>query len=355
MEKLKSVLELTQMLRMPVADPADYGIVSRRLQRNSLPFFKVEGETPEGYCGIEWECAWAPGTTQSRNIYAALRNIHQRNSLVVNVRESSSDPFYDTADSSLREAVRRLVFSDRTKLLAQAPHYDGGGIECVFCPMSLAAIRAAEQEFRIMFELADDFGFTPLRGGDGIHLNMDLSLYGSTMDEQVETCARMLRFAFANYDYIVRQSLRRWTYQRNSDIPSMLGDIFRVRSNQELEVLFMEQKSRFLDTIRAGTSLKAFNIGIRTDRRPVLEIRWFGSTTKVAELFSIVDFAFAQAEYFRANDTTSLERFANFVKSTFDENGLLKYGHLYEHMQANEYSAQFMNLGTHVPQTILVA
>lgn len=354
MEKLKSVLELTQMLRRPVANPATYGIVGES-RRNSILFYKLEGETPEGYCGIEWECAWAPGTTQSRNIYAALRNIHQHNSLVVNVRELSNNPFFDTVDSSLKEAVRSLVFSNRTKLLTQPPHYDGGGIEWVFCPMTLGAIRAAEQEFRILFELADNFGFTPLRGGDGIHLNMDLSLYGSTMDEQVETCARILRFAFANYDYIVRQSLRRWTYQRNSDMPAMLGDVFRVRSDNELEALFMEQKSRFLDTLRAGTALKAFNIGIRTDRRPVLEIRWFGSTTTIAELFAIVDFAFAQAEFFRANDTTSLERFANFVKSKFDENGRLKYAHLYEHMQGNEYSAPFMNLGTHVPQTILVA
>lgn len=335
-------IQLLQLLRRPILEPHQLGL-QLKTHRGNLKFYGVEDETPAGYCGIEWECKWSPGTSQARAIYAALKTEFQRNATLARV--ATLDQHSYDISATLKEAVRTLVFSGRSKLYSGEPHFDGGGIECTFAPISHAGIKAASSEFERIFELGDAFGLTPLHGGDGIHLNMDLSLYGRTKDEQIETCARILRFAFVNYDYIVAQSLRTNISQMRADIPSLLGDMFRTTSQEDFNTLFMDQKELFLNALRGDSSLKAFNIGIRTDRRPVLEIRWFGSTIKIEDLLAVVDFGFAQAEFFKSNDTTSLEQFANYAKSN-----VTMYEHLYAHMQANPYSAVLMNLAYSTPQ-----
>ena len=192
-------------------------------------------------------------------------------------------------------------------------HMDGNLIEFPLKPMTKAAHQAFLPMYNYLLEGMYLMGCTNALGTNGMHLYMDLGLFG---DNPRQAVATMLRFCFENYDWLVEFSGRPHIYSTNADFPSMLKDRWRNLSDAQFREAFLNTKNSFLEILDSPeASDTVFNIGI--NKKPnTLEVRWFATPESGMEILSIVSTMFALANLcsITPEDTTpTMKEFCTFI------------------------------------------
>lgn len=300
------------------------------LETNKAGFYHTDNEKGDqgDYLGVEFESCFSPGTTQLRYIADWLK-------------EKSSFKLTPMSNSnSVRAHVKDTIISQATEILMQNPHYDGGGVECVMKPATLAAHQRLKPEYAKIIDIFASFGFTDIEGGDGIHLNIDKTMFGQKAGLQRRSFEMFLWFLFFNIDFMVEFTDRKRHYQFCADMYHLLGDIFALKDEDELLKKFKEHKVSLLDTLASSSSNFRLNMSVNRDGRPCIEFRWFGSTHNIEKFMSNIEFMYAISEFCRGITTENLAKLQNFCN--FVRTNHAKFPHLLADLQQNSYAAEHL-------------
>jgi len=175
----------------PITDAELEGLelVSRR---DRMSYYKLSTEQPmendEGLIGIEYEVPFVPSLVFARK----LKNFFLAN--VKNTTTEASQRYRSLGD--LKSEVGNILWASFRPLLVDEPHYDGGGLECVFFPATPAAHQVLKPLYESILLTMKAYEFDASYSGAGIHLNIDNTLFGATADEQLSAQERMLYFIF---------------------------------------------------------------------------------------------------------------------------------------------------------------
>lgn len=300
-------------------------------------FYHTESdEETKNYLGFELEQRFGGGANTLRELYSYL-----------GTKSVSNRISYGISGDILR-AVKTKVFDGCSQLLYANPHFDGGGIECVIKPCTLTAIQTLKDEFVHILNLYKNFGFTDILGGDGIHANMDLTMFGSDVATQKKNMANFLWFIFYNSEFVVDFSGRTYNSQLVADMYTLIGDTLG-RNMENMKRSFLRQKDALLNAVEENSYQRFLNMTVNRDGRPCLEFRWFGSTQSGDKLLSMAEFCYAIVAYVdtvKNDNQLKLHHFCAFVKRN-----VKTYPHLFEDMASNVYSKEFMILQSSAPQS----
>lgn len=311
--------------------------------RGSYMFISLEGEENPSYVGLEYESRFSPGANHSREI---ARYLTEKKRISFGNRPSSLGYM---GMNTLLSAFIPTFFSPVSPLAPTTSHRDGGGLESVFCPISMGAYKLLKNEFIRVLKLHTSLGFNDIQGGDGIHANMDLNMFGHDIDTRRETMANFFWFLFYNSEFMVEFSERKFNFQYNADMLTLLGDTLNLNPKGNRDT-FLSSKNAFLDAVENGTYGRSLNMTINRDGRPAVEFRWFGSTHDPEKFMAMIEFCYAVTAFCRgkkSESTLSLQNFCSFVKANVNT-----YDHLFEVMRSNIYSDKYMNLATSTEQPV---
>ena len=239
------------------------------------------------------------------------------------------------------ELIKTELFSYTSDLIQAPAHMDGGGLEIVPHPATFEAQQALKPEYERILRAFKHYGFNSNLGGDGIHLNVDKSLLGASIQEQRITLAKMLLFYYRNNTFFVRVSNRTSEDDHKVDIYHQLGDSYGNLTDDELDKVFYTEKGKLLDSLESSTVLKSLGLRMNRGGRPAIEFRWFGSTHDVDILMSQIEFIHALCVYCRTNteqDEISLGGFCFFISDHSKS-----YLHLANRMLYFRESKELMN------------
>ena len=169
-----------------------------------------------------------------------------------------------------------------------------------------------------------DFGFSSDFGGDGIHLNVDKSLFGKTIEDQKDVLSKLLWFHFNYNEFMVEVSNRKPTDDKNVDIYTLLGDTFGLLDEDVVENLFRGEKGSLLEAMETTELVKALNIRVNNGGRPSLEFRWFGSTQDIKVFMSMIEFMATIIEFCRNNVHLKQLTLSNYIKYVMDNKGVYR-------------------------------
>lgn len=282
------------------------------------------------HVGIELESAFAPGSTQARQIASWIKN---QKDIPENFKKDLK------SSNNIRAIVASYILPKITNLLCETPHYDGGGVESVLPPCTLKAHQVLKPEYAKIINIYKNFGFSDVEGGDGIHANIDKKLFGNTEEEAGKAFEMFLWFLYKNIDFMVQFSGRVRMYQTNSDLLSLLGDLLGLRSEEEQLIRFKSGKKTLVQMISAPGnnygSGPVFNMTVNRDRRPCIEFRWFGSTHDINIFMSYIEFSFAIPEWSKTMtipEQCTLQSFVEYVRARHE-----MYPHLLNRLLENSY------------------
>lgn len=316
-------------------DLADaYEIITKKGGR----FLSTENDdSSPNYVGIEYESAFSPGTVQLRKIYAWIA---ERPKLLKRL-ESLTGSRKPTS-GTIKNLVKTYILPQATDILMQTPHQDGGGLEAVAKPATLAAHQRLKPEYAKIIDVFKNFGFSDTEGGDGIHSNIDKTLFGADKVTRLRAFENFLWFLFFNIDFMVEFTDRKRIYQYNADLHHQMGDVFALGSDEEILSKFKSQKLQLLKVIEnseaAGLYGRVFNMTVNRDGRPCVEFRWFGSTHNIEKFMSNIEFSFALPEFCQTIKTENLAKLSNFC--TFVRSNHDKYPHLLADLMTNSYAIE---------------
>lgn len=311
----------------------DYGVFVQ--ERDGYKFIAADEDdvaehAGQGFVGLEYEGRYSPSMTQARAMHRALAELFPEWApRALRVTQRGRGNGYILLNE-MQELVQELLF-ESSPLLDRRPHYDGGGLECVFPPMTLQAYKILQPEFQKVLDMYKKYGFNSVQGGDGIHSNISYGLFGRDQDTQVENMKKWLWFLFREAQWMTEFSQRRFNYQANSDLLYMLGDPLGILPEEELRARFVSAKDEILNYLsrteddegdRVGYGRRWFNLSFGRDGRPCVELRWFGSTQSEVELASMIEYSFAMPRWCRETEELediNLKNFLGFVKTNLSE------------------------------------
>lgn len=334
----------------PIPEPRELkDLPIKYMAKGSYFFLRKAGEPGElGYVGVEFEQRWSCGTTHMRAIknhllsemkrlekeksgVMSLIGVHEKTMLRDNIRSAGH----------LVNLLPNLALKPQTPLIHGTPHTDGGGHECVLYPATLKAHQALKSEYERLIRAFQQYGYNDIQGGDGIHTNIDYSLFGK---DHVGAIERFLWFLFYNSDFMVSLSERKYNMQYRADMASQLGDEMRNWSDSDYLNSFKKAKGGIVQSLRQSTSSGLFgrplNFSVGRDGRRCLEWRWFGSTQDINKFMSIIELSFALPAFSGAQkteDAMTLPAFCSYVRENMET-----YPHLFQVMVENEYSREYM-------------
>lgn len=293
--------------------------------KNGIPFVSVKGEKPAGYIGIELEVAKNTGSFTGRKIKRHL--LEESNPLelsaseLTRIRQSISRNFSTVA----ADVCANRIFN-RSPLVYEVPHYDGGGRETVLVPISEGAYKLLYSEIEFIMDSYKNFGFSDELAGAGIHANIDFSLFGNTPPEQAESIKNFLWFLFRTKDIMFPFYRRKFATEWYADIEHLLQT--ESEDSVYLEKTFISIKDQVLEALGSNnkkvadsihrSSSSAFNLTFNRDGRPAIEFRWFATTTDMNVFMSIIDYCFALTKYCSSGIKTEdvgIETFSQFIMS----------------------------------------
>lgn len=338
--KMTKALDFQLRSSPPTLESLSKNLVLSRTANNQYRTLRVKGEENAPLMGLEYEGYFSPTTIQQREIDKFLT---ARGSVL------PSDSNFYGGTSRLLTRIRDNVFNNLSELIKDRPHFDGGGLESVFYPASLGAYNLIKDEIVYILNVYKAFGFTDNIPGAGIHVNVDFSMFGADAAEQRRTLANFLWFAFINNDFIVELSQRKYSDTFRVDMWHQLGDVLAANYNNTVRN-FIQTKNRMLDAVEEGSTLRSFNLHAHRDGRPALEIRWFGSTQNPDRLMMMVEFTHAIIRFCKeAQDNQHMLSLHLFSASVRKHAAI--YPHLYEYMDENPYSQEYMRIASSVEQT----
>lgn len=281
-----------------------------------------------GCVGIEFESNLTPSGQQIREIGKFFRN------------QKIIDSISSVLD--IKELLKTHVFYNISEVIIPGiPKPDGGGLELVFNPTTHLAHKHLYLEYQRIIRVFQSFGFTDQLGTDGIHMNIDKSLFGPLGSIRRKSFANFVWFLYKNQEFMSEFCNRKRKDDKFSDMLSLLGDRFGNLDDEELMKIFMQEKNVLLDSLDSNEVSKAINIQVNKGGRPTAEFRWFGSTLSISIFMSYIDFCFAIAKFSQSEGgpkDMTLQKFCEFVEENKSE-----YGHLHLRMCSMTTSYEIIN------------
>jgi len=287
---------------------------------------KDEEDTLKDLVGLEIESNFTPFSNVLRDVIKQLQH-----------PDVGILPRHITGRTVVLKALGTYIIPDITNICYPNPVFDGGGVELITYPMTETAMYRSKSEFLLILETLAKYGFNPVIGKDGVHLNIDKTLFGYSIKEVRDSFSKMLLFLYNEPDLMIFLSGRKAVDSKLADLYWMLGDMYGNLSEENLKQVFYEQKGLLLDSLSSGEDIKAFNIHSNKEGRPSVEIGWFGSTHNYDQFMSYIDIAFYFPKYFRQANYTQ----CNF-KGMFDhiKKYNIKYKYLYDRL--SKYFTYFL-------------
>lgn len=310
---------------------------------SGMAYYKLSTEEPvgpnQGLVGCEYEVAFVPSIIHARKI---------KDFFLANIQsENPAQTRYRTL-RDIQEQVKQILFEKFSEILVSQPHNDGGGLECVFYPATMAAHQMLKPFYKSVLLTLKAYGFDDSYQGAGVHVNIDNSLFGGTSEEQLSAQERMLYFIVQNNDWSVEFSGRHNANHSWVDVYSMLGDPLKNWSEKDFLRAFKNEKGQIFNSLRNGESgffawNRFLNIGFGRDGRPCVEYRHFGTTFEVDQFMAHTEYGHAIAQFAKQQQDESqmtLQLFCQFVQEKSEQ-----YQHLYERLNSFAQSATHLLVG----------
>lgn len=323
----------------------DLGVIEIRTREGSETTFLISPQESRtnilGFVGPEYEGAY------SNSIQATRASIRKLQSPIVRkaIQEilERGDHYSEYVGRIQIFQQFKLLLKSMSPLIYQVPHEDGGGIESVLKPATLSAHHILKPEYARILSAYKEFGFTDELDGAGLHIYIDHSLFGDTVEEYTNKISYFLWFLFRCGEEMLEISNRKFSSQANADMWYLLGDHLGLLPDEQLLDKFKQQKNAALATLaRKSTYGRYMNVSFNRDGRPAIEFRWFSSTMDIEVFMAFIEFGFAIPEWCRTltdESQVSFIGFCNFLKGSVD-----KYSHLFQYFTSKERIVPFMNL-----------
>lgn len=251
--------------------------------------------------GMELELLFAPSSYLQRDLSRRLQAVDKQ---IIN-------EFVE-----LREKVRQYLGFKLSPLVEDEAELDGINHEWKFYPISHEAIIKAADEIGDMFSFLTSIGYVDYGPFEtiGIHHNIDLEMLGQERTTQVFTLRRYLDFIYLIKDKMEILSLRKHTSTYLSDIDFMLGDRYTTSPPEYIANRFKQEREIMSRYLLNGDWCKMMGIILFPNDRPIMEIRYFGSTFRVSEFIAIYEFTMGAILYCKKTESPSWNGFFDFIK-----------------------------------------
>lgn len=219
------------------------------------------------------------------------------------------------------------VFRNSSAMISALPHPDGGGLESVLWPATLAAHQRVKDEYAFILKTYEFYGYSDQRSGAGIHLNIDLSLFGENLYQGLVNFYNMLFYYNDFFMYLCgrfRMDGTNSSARHQLSITDWLTDIASFAD------VFKSNKSSLKVLLNNGRQEWWFmNTSIFRDNRRCLEWRWFGSTLDINKFMAFIELGFVLPTYCASLSSEQLINLDNFIEYVTSN---AQYPHLYEYI-----------------------
>lgn len=305
------------------------------VNNGSVNCLAIDKNDTNDFIGVEYEIGYSHSIIKKRAIARALLAAGR----VTREHLVSSEYGHSLLDYIIDS------LNHYTPFLYKNIHYDGGGLEFSFLPFSLKAHQKAIPFYTEFMTLLRALSFTHEMGWDGIHMNIDYSMFGDDLKERSKTISNILWLGFRNSDFFTKMSGRVEWAESSADISVNIGDPFELLSETERLSRFLSRKQALLDALSANRYNGAFNVTVRNGGRQCMEVRWFGSTTDPIVYISRIEYMHSLIQYGKNRNhesEISLKDYVEFVTANVNKFG---YMYLLDALSSNEYTFQYMVQG----------
>lgn len=295
----------------------------------------------EGFVGPEPEVTFGGGNKDLRTAVAKMLRYTESNLPTVSAMTLARDYFPNYGSILLTD---RIVLSNPSmvvqfgvkNLLSKSPvvygipHDDAGGIECKMRPVSELAARRLKPEYDRILSIYKELGYTDEVQGAGMHIYIDHTLFGESINEIYENIGSFFWFLFEGSEQMLSISNRKYASQFNADMRSLLDDGQGCLSDAEYKRAFIKQKDLALRAFQDNTSARFINIHFHRKKRAAIEFRWFAATTNVDTFMANIEFGFSIPKWLRQTNRSDVS-FGNFMK--FLKSHPEQYAHILNHLR----------------------
>lgn len=251
--------------------------------------------------GVEYELLFAPSSYLQRDLAMRLRTF---------------DKTFEINDfTSLKERIRSYLGFKLSPLVEDEAELDGVNHEWKFHPISHALLRKSVEEVGDMMSFLTSIGYVDHGPFEeiGIHHNVDLEMLGADRTEQAFTLRRYLTFLFSIKEKLEALSLRKHVSTYLADIDYLLGDRY-YSYPQDIGVRFIHEREIMTQYLIRDEWCHILGIILFPNERPLMEIRYFGSTFRVSEFMAIYEFTMGAILYCKQQENPSWNGFYDFIK-----------------------------------------
>jgi len=316
-----------QDLILKFLDQNSFPIIPNLITHKNKFYTNFETKEDRQHIAVEIEFNLAPTTTQARNLSTLLQ--------VKPTQSITSLQCFSISEALFKKLSDKRKSLDKMCYQPKGVHMDGNLIEFPFKPATLSAHKSMYHFYEYLIENMLNLGCTNVLGTNGLHLYIDVELFG---DDPRQSVANMLRLCFENYDWLVEISKRPHIYSTNADIPTMLKDRWRTLSDTVFREAFLTTKDGFLNALDNEETIQLFNIGIHNIPN-TLEIRWFATPDSGADLLAKIELVHALASFSKEQEPNSKASLEDFCKFVYDAGRL--YYNCWLDLKYNSYSTDY--------------
>lgn len=220
---------------------------------------------------------------------------------------------YSTEESSFAIESPSTMLYNCSTLIDKPPHPDGGGLESVLTPATLLAHQRLKSDYEFILKVYEFYGYTDQRQGAGIHLNIDLTLFG---EDVYQGLVNFYNFLFFHNDFFMYLCGRWRSDGVNSSVRHQIHIGDWHSDLQQFRSTFTGGKSSLKTVLKDKVEWWFLNTSIHRDGRPCIEWRWFGSTLNIETFMAFVELGFALPIYcslLKSENLVNLDNFINWV------------------------------------------